>query len=87
MNNRTMESWYWKEDHFRKLHPLLKYDFDNNASVYYLAKYFDGIVKIMWYLFAFAVISSINAIFIRVTLKISSLMIFPMISLQNRFTR
>ena len=41
----------------------------------------------MWYTFAYGIVSLINALFIRLALKCSSLMIFPMITFQNTFTR
>jgi surface polysaccharide O-acyltransferase-like enzyme len=44
------------------------------------------ILNFFWYLFVFACISLINALFIRISLKGSVLMIFPMIAFQNRFT-
>lgn len=34
MDNSTMESWYWTEDHFRRLHPLLQQDFQGNYFLY-----------------------------------------------------
>ena len=42
--------------------------------------------KLVWLIFTFACISLNNAMFIRVSIKCSVLMIFPMIALQNRFS-
>ena len=41
--------------------------------------------RLFWNVYVFAVISMVNAMFIRVTIKCSCLMIFPMIYAQNRF--
>lgn len=86
IDNSTMESWFWTDGHFRRLHPLIKYDFQGSVPLFALCKMARGILQVLWYAFAFATVSAINGIFIRVSLKCSSLLIFPMITFQNRFT-
>lgn len=80
MDNSTMESWYWTEDHFHRLHPLLLQDFQGNYFLYFQVRVASRLSQFLWYTFSFATVSAINAIFIRVALKCSSLMIFPMIA-------
>jgi len=43
--------------------------------------------KLTWLLFVFGCISLINALFIRVSVKCSVLIVFPMLAIQNRFAR
>ena len=43
------------------------------------------ICRLMWLTFTFACISLINALFIRMSIKSSVVLIFPMVMLQNRF--
>ena len=38
IDNSTMESWYWTEDHYRRLHPLLKHDFRGNYTGYLMVR-------------------------------------------------
>lgn len=81
------ETWSWRGTEFKTYTPQLRYDYDNNIPkmVAWLLLYKVG--ALLEYIFAFGVISGINALFIRVVLKVSGLMIFPMISVQNYFSR
>jgi hypothetical protein len=86
LQNKTKETWYWGESEFKKHNPLLKYDFDDNKTALFFYLCGSKTAELIWLTFVFAIISMINALFIRVSIKCSVLMIFPMISLQNRFS-
>ena len=81
------ETWSWRSSDYKTYSPQLRYDYDNNLykMIAWLSLYKIG--SLLEYTFAFGVISGINALFIRVVLKCSGLMIFPMISIQNYFSR
>lgn len=77
----SQENWYWTAKSFKKLNPQFKYDFNSNLPLMIVNLIIVKMVKLLWYLFFFACISGINAIFIRISLKCSSIMIFPLIYL------
>jgi hypothetical protein len=75
----SQENWYWSSNTFKNLNPQLKYDFKNNYPLMLVDLIIMKIMKLVWYIFVFACLSGINGMFIRVSLKCSALMIFPMI--------
>lgn len=75
----SQENWYWTSRTFKKLNPQFKYDFNSNIPLMITELIILKIAKLAWYLFVFACISGINGMFIRVSLKCSAIMIFPMI--------
>ena len=85
--NKTRESWYWGQTNFKRLNPLFKYDYNSSYWSLIWSQITGRIGKLAWVLFTFACISMINALFIRVSIKCSVLIVFPMLALQNRFTR
>mmetsp|Transcript_30097 Transcript_30097/g.45988 ORF Transcript_30097/g.45988 Transcript_30097/m.45988 type:complete len:123 (+) Transcript_30097:193-561(+) len=84
MESLSKESWMWNEAIFKKLNPLVKYDYAGNVQAMVTVEIAHKIGRVLWVTFVFAVISIINAIFIRVSIKCSVLIIFPIIELQNR---
>lgn len=79
----TRESWYWTEGDFKQLNPRVNIDFQ--GSYFMAASYFLwGKLYLVFSLFlTYALISITNALFIRISIKCSILMIFPMMVIQN----
>lgn len=80
-NNGTRQQWYWTTNTFKNLNPLLKYDYNDRLMVLLVNEIFAKGLKCLWIIFIFMCISLINAVFIRVSLKSSVIMLFPMIAL------
>lgn len=87
LENKTRESWSWNENTFKSYNPLLSIDYQNSYFSLITHQAVKKLFLVVWFLFAFGIISFINALFIRIALKCSALMIFPMIDLQNRFSQ
>jgi hypothetical protein len=82
----SKESWYWTIEDFKNLNPLLRYDYGNSYKIMIFSEIINKIWKFLALLFIYGTISVINALFIRVSIKSSVLMVFPLILLQNRFS-
>jgi hypothetical protein len=83
----TKESWMWSEQDFSQINPLLKYDYANNMKVMVVSEIVTKIWRFIYLFFVFGSLSIINALFIRISFKCSILLIFPMLFIQNTFTR
>jgi len=81
VESTTSENWYWNEHTFKKLNSLLKYDYDDNFREMLVSEFSNSFFKFLWVVFVFGVISMINAVFIRISIKCSVLIIFPMIEM------
>lgn len=86
VENNTRENWYWGPNNFQKVNPLLKYDYQDQYMIMVQDFIVTKVFKFLWLTFVFSMISIVNALFIRVSIKCSVLMIFPMISCQNRIS-
>ena len=84
--NKTRDSWFWGAHSFAKINPTLKYEYDDSYTGMFWAELITRIRKLLWFVFTFACISMINAIFIRITIKCSALIVFPMAACQERLT-
>jgi hypothetical protein len=73
---RSKESWFWGVNAFIMTNRNAKYDYDDNAVMLVLGEIFIRIFKFCTLLFAFAFISLINALMIRVTIKSSVIVAF-----------
>lgn len=80
VENKTRESWYWSERTFLNNAPLLKYDYKGSTLLMLKDQFFRKFTGLLWVTFTFAMISMINALFIRICIKSSVLIVFPMIS-------
>ena len=76
----------WDERTFRQLNPLMKYDYANNYRVMVISEIMSRFFKFLWVVFVFGVISITNAAFIRISIKCSMLIIFPIMEMQNRYS-
>lgn len=85
IENKTREGWYWGPHTFQRLHPTLKYDYEGKTGLMYWEQFKLRLGNILWFILTFACMSTINAVFIRISIKCSVLLIFPMIVCQNRF--
>ena len=87
INTKTRENWYWNPTTFQMINPLFIDEYKNSYSEMIYGEVTTHIRKFIWLTFTFGCISMINALFIRISIKCSVLMIFPMIAIQNRLSR
>lgn len=74
----SYEQWYWKASDFLTYSPLMKYDFKSSFS--YLIWIFTSKISLLLVCcISYCLLSFTNALFIRVTLKCSGLMVFPLL--------
>mmetsp|Transcript_992 Transcript_992/g.1779 ORF Transcript_992/g.1779 Transcript_992/m.1779 type:complete len:233 (-) Transcript_992:685-1383(-) len=83
----SKESWYWGENTFKLRNPLKKYDYGDNTRTMLISEVTNRLIMFVKLLLTYGTISVINALFIRMSIKCSILMIFPMICIQNRFSQ
>jgi hypothetical protein len=62
----------------------MQFDYQNHFFIMLFAEIARRLMRLLWLLFTFGMISVINALFIRIAVKCSVLIIFPMIACQNR---
>jgi len=84
IESMTRETWYWSTQTFKDLNPLMKYDFNDNWKIMIITQVAMKIFKLLGVLVVFASISVTNALFIRICIKSSILLVFPMLLVSNR---
>jgi len=77
VENKTRESWYWGASHFM---PTLEHEYAGSLTLMLYDQVWTRVFKLVWLAFCFMCMSVINALFIRVAIKCSVLIIFPMIA-------
>jgi len=85
VENKTRESWFWMAETFSSVEPTLEIDYHGSYSSMIYHETVNRICRLLWLTFTFACISLINALFIRISIKSSVVLIFPMVMIQNRF--
>jgi hypothetical protein len=76
VETRSKESWFWGVNAFIWTNRNVKYDYDDSTVLLVVAEIFIRVFKFCTLLFAFAFISLINALMIRVTIKSSVIVAF-----------
>lgn len=87
INTKTRENWYWSPATFQLKNPLFISEYNHSYYEMIYGEFTKHFKEFLWLTFTFGCISMINALFIRISIKCSVLMIFPMIAIQNRLSR
>ena len=80
-NNVTSESWIWKEHQYGEILLNLKYDANENFTIYLVVFIFSKIKRSFAASFGFMLLSFVNGFVVRIALICSNCFIFPIIAL------
>ena len=85
--NDTAETWYWDTSDYATYLPSMQYDFDNVFSAWLFSFISRKCLLLFECFLAYAFLSIINGLLIRVAILCSSVVIFPLLSCANGILR
>ncbi|CDW87312.1 UNKNOWN [Stylonychia lemnae] len=85
--NDTIETWYWDVSRYSEYRPSIKYDYNDNTFLWVITTIFYKFLIILGAIVAYAHISWINALLIRVAILCSNIVIFPILSCTRSILR
>ena len=84
---RSSESWYWSTSEFIISNRNIKFDYNDHTALMIFGEICFRIFKFICLLFAFAFVSLVNALMIRVTIKTSVVVAFLYFKMEDAFMR
>jgi hypothetical protein len=82
-NEQTAESWYWTANNFKLRNRNLKYEYGDSKANMVIGEIFTRIAMFLILFLMFGMISIMNGLLFRVTIKCSSVVIVYCIMLED----